>query len=273
MKRVTKSHHTDQIGVHAVAQKVHKELGWLLRPQDQDYGIDALIEVVVDSLPTGKIIAAQIKSGASYFKSKNAKGIKFRGKSEHLSYWLNHDLPVIVVLYDPDTGTAYWQHVTKENVKLTAKGWLMTIPIEQKIEPSQTNNLEKLASKLSQAKSALKEFTCPHCGAELVERGGEFVGPNDDHYGLHEIFACGYHAFDWVMRRPCPHDPKFPRFEDYELQSHAPSKPDGSWFCIAVPKTEMAKFLQLTGTGKTKEEAEQRVRKSYDSYAACKRTT
>src|SRR5688572_12547770 len=127
MKRVTASHQTERIGVHAVAKKVHEELGWIFRDQNEDYGIDALIEVVANYRPSGKIIAAQIKSGESYFSEKVSEGIVFRGESEHLDYWLNHDLPVIVVLYDSATDTAYWQSVTPVHVSRTSKGWKMTI--------------------------------------------------------------------------------------------------------------------------------------------------
>src|SRR4051812_9415847 len=119
MKRVTRSHQTDHVGMLAVAQKVHKGLGWIFRPQTPDYGIDALIEVVTDCLPTGKIIAAQVKSGTSYFRNLKPDAITFRGQLQHLDYWLKHDLSVIVILYDPASDVAYWQSVTEEHITRT----------------------------------------------------------------------------------------------------------------------------------------------------------
>ena len=99
--------------------------------------------------------------------------------------------------------------------------------------------------------------------------GGAFVGSDSDHYGLHEIFECGYHAFDGYTERPCPSDPKFPRFEDYKLQfHHNSSETHYSWLCLAIPMTDMARRLSLqAGYGRTKEEAERQLRERYECYA------
>lgn len=274
-KRVTGSHHTAQIGVHAIATKVLEELGWLFREQGADFGIDAQIEVIANGKPTGKLIAVQIKSGQSYFVDKDADGFVFRGDLEHLKYWLDHKLPVIVVLYDHDSKIAYWQTVTSENVTQMSKGWKMSIPRGQKLERAQASRLEEIAStetkeQLQQLKEELREFKCPFCRAPLAQRGGDWVGP--EHYGLHEIFECGYHALDGCTKRPCPSDPKFPRFEDYELQFHRAAasavESKNSWLCVAIPKTDMARRLSLGSCyGGNKGEAERLLRETYERYA------
>jgi hypothetical protein len=164
---------------------------------------------------------------------------------------------------------------------LTAQG--IAIQILRKIRPDlyekhPRSELERLASgeaakllqqELERARDELWEYTCPFCGAPLVDGGGQFVGPNSDHHGLHKIFECGYHAFDGYTEQPCPSDPKFPRFEDYELEfHHTPSAKDHSWLCLAIPKTEMARRLSLQpGYGRTKEEAGRHLRERYDHYA------
>ena len=48
--------------------------GWIFRSQPSDYGIDAEIELVADDEATGRLIAAQIKSGASYLRRKTTDG-------------------------------------------------------------------------------------------------------------------------------------------------------------------------------------------------------
>ena len=129
--------------------------------------------------------------------------------------------------------------------------------------------VKHLQQELERAKDEIAEYKCPFCGAPLEERGGEFIGPNSDHYGVHEIFACGYHAFDGYSERPCPSDPKFPSFEDYELQTHRNAgEAYHAWFCMAHPKTDMARRLRLNPAyGRTKEEAEQKLREQYERYA------
>lgn len=145
------------------------------------------------------------------------------------------------------------------------------------------SELERLASgeamkdlqrDLQQAKEELSEFRCPFCGAPLAERGGEWVGPRSDHFGIHEIFECGYRASDGRPERPCPSDPTFPRFEDYELQfRYNPAETHHPWLCRASPKTKMARRLALQpGAGRTKEEAERQLRERYERHATKRNT-
>ena len=271
MKRLSKSHHAGRLGVHAIGTKISKEFGWLFREQAEDFGIDAHIEVVANGEPTGKIIAVQIKSGESYFVNEEAPELVFRGDPKHLKYWLEHDLPVLVILYHPKIDTAYWQVVTEENITRTPKGWKMFIPQHQKIEATQTARLEEMAisrarSEARQLNEELQEYRCPFCRAPLAERGGAWVGT--EHYGLHEVFDCGYHTLDSCVESPCPSDPKFPRFEDYDLQFHPASASGNLWVCIALPKTEMARKLSLgAASGSTEEVAKERLRETYDRHA------
>jgi hypothetical protein len=127
-----------------------------------------------------------------------------------------------------------------------------------------------LQQELERVTDALSKYRCPFCRAALAECGGEWVGPDSDHYDLHSVFECGYHAFDGYVERPCPSDPKFPRFQDYELQFHYnPSETHYSWLCLAIPKTEMARKLSLQpGYGPTKERASQHLREQYERHAA-----
>lgn len=100
-------------------------------------------------------------------------------------------------------------------------------------------------------------YLCPTCGARLEER--TFV---DHEYGDAEIevFACG-HTRGW-RSRPCPQDPRFPMFEEYEL--HFSQESDGSWCCETIGKTEAASQVDLqNGMGSTREEARKWVERSY----------
>jgi hypothetical protein len=95
---------TGRIGVHGVGRLVHRELGWKFREQhESDVGVDALVEIVERERATGRLLALQIKAGRSWFREPApSPGWVFRGPRRHLDYWLGHDLPVLVVLYDDD---------------------------------------------------------------------------------------------------------------------------------------------------------------------------
>jgi hypothetical protein len=138
-----------RIGV-AGTQLIFEKLGWIFREQPiEDHGIDAHIEVVSNDMPTGKLIALQIKCGKSWFDESTKNGFVFRGEKRHLEYWQEHSLPVIIVLYDQHAGIAYWQTVSKDLVKSTGKGWKLTIPFENKISDATLGEIEATSRKMS----------------------------------------------------------------------------------------------------------------------------
>jgi hypothetical protein len=113
---LTKPHNpnTERIGV-SVLQLFFAEHDWFFREQPiLDQGIDAHIEIVENLQATGKLIGLQIKTGPSYFDVDVGDAFVYRPEQRHVSYWTNHSLPVVVVLYDPTTKKGYWQCVTEE---------------------------------------------------------------------------------------------------------------------------------------------------------------
>ena len=63
---------TERIGVFTTGLIFTKKLKWVFREQPiVDVGIDALVEEVKESNPTGKFIAVQIKTGSGNFHEKN----------------------------------------------------------------------------------------------------------------------------------------------------------------------------------------------------------
>lgn len=121
--------------------------------------------------------------------------------------------------------------------------------------------LRTLQAEITQAREQLAEYQCPHCGAPLSERIG---APDDsgEHWGVRENFECGYVAYDGYVERPCPADPRFPKFEEFELEFFEAAR--GGWHCFAKPITPMARLLSLThGHGTTREDAARAVRDDY----------
>jgi hypothetical protein len=94
----------------------------------------------------------QIKSGDSWFKEKNGNNIIFRGNNEHLEYWQNHSLPVIVVLYKDSERTAYWQAVNNNTVERTKQGWKLLIPLDRQVNSHALDQLKKLSQKIISAR-------------------------------------------------------------------------------------------------------------------------
>jgi hypothetical protein len=123
--------------------------------------------------------------------------------------------------------------------------------------------LQELQDELEWIRDELAEYQCPHCKAPLSER---YNIPNDEDFHAGDVgeeFQCGYRALDGGMIRPCPSDPNFPRFEDYDLEL---KESDGQWTCFARPKTKMAASLSLWRVvAWTEQEAKEQMLRRYES--------
>jgi hypothetical protein len=140
------SDQTERKGIALVQNLVVRDLDWVFREQPtSDYGIDAHVELVEGGRPSGRLLGLQIKTGDSYLKEQTEEGIIFRGKPEHLSYWLSHALPVVIVLCDLEKEVAYWQIIDKDIVASTGKGWKVIVPFTQVLDPSAADALRGFA--------------------------------------------------------------------------------------------------------------------------------
>lgn len=130
------------------------------------------------------------------------------------------------------------------------------------------HEIDRTRQELEEAQEELAEYRVPYCGAPLSARTHAPADPEEKHWDVREEFECGYQTFGGYIERPCPSDPKFPKFADYELHFFNSPKEPHWWQCYAVGTTDMARRLQLPpGYGGTREEAEQRLREHYDRYA------
>ena len=147
----------ERMGVSTI-EKIINKMGMIFREQPtDDYGIDAQIEIVEDNYPTGKLIGVQIKSGESFFSETTDNGIVFRGERRHYDYWLNHSLPVIIVLYSPEKDICCWNIVNSETAKPTGKKWKIEIPFRNLLENAKPQ-LIKIADNLTEYEKRFNTF-------------------------------------------------------------------------------------------------------------------
>lgn len=130
MPNVNKNDQTGAVGVTQVQLVVERDMGWIYRRQEhRDTGLDAEVEAVLRGEATGLVLGLQIKTGKSYFSEPTANGWKYRGNYDHLRYWREHNLAVLVVLVDLETETAYWTFVGPDvEVHEAGKSWTIEIP-------------------------------------------------------------------------------------------------------------------------------------------------
>ncbi|WP_378734203.1 DUF4365 domain-containing protein [Nocardia brasiliensis] len=75
-----------------------------------DFGEDLYISFVADGQFTGETIAVQVKGGRSY---RSARGYRVP-VGAHDRSWSQTNVPVVCVVYDPDTDKLYWVNASEQ---------------------------------------------------------------------------------------------------------------------------------------------------------------
>lgn len=107
---------------HRGLAKVHSicaEMESIWRPTpNNDLGIDGQIEFLEEgtSISSGVILAVQVKSGPSYFAHSQENGFNYYPASKHRKYWGRINLPVILILHNPDSGLTIYTNVKPQLV-------------------------------------------------------------------------------------------------------------------------------------------------------------
>lgn len=219
-------------GLNILTKIVENELGWIVRPnhQEDDFGIDAYIDVVIDGHITGKSIAIQIKSGDSYLKEISGEFWNFCGEKKHLNYYLNHETPVLIVLIDLNKEIAFWEICKIEYVTLNASSWTMPIPKNQQIKVDQKDELLKYVSKNVDYVAQLEEYWKGN--RTLSESGRIFIFA-----GREDIHNMNYQPLIELISRICSNKLHFQQFrENLEIGIHGYDKDKRELFEIPEVK-------------------------------------
>jgi hypothetical protein len=105
----------------------------------------------------------------------------FRGERKHLDYWVDHSLPIILVLYNPSDKACYWTRVDRDNTQSTGSGWKVEVPKYRVLSAESRDSLVELASgkvlERRYRKLALDHPLMEHLenGGRLLVEGGQWV--------------------------------------------------------------------------------------------------
>jgi hypothetical protein len=111
MKKFNPNRKTANQGV-AFVQGVVDEMGCVWRPTpNDDVGLDGEIELGKDGAATGLLLKVQVKSGPSYFLNSTGSNFEFLASPDDLHYWSESNIPVILVIYDPERKEGYWKSI------------------------------------------------------------------------------------------------------------------------------------------------------------------
>ena len=136
---------TNRLGVNLTEERV-LEAGHIFRNQDiSDYGVDAQFEIKDGTCATGRLIAAQIKSGPSYFSNEVETGFWHYVSNRHRDLWVNHSLPVVLVLCNVATKDCFYEIVTDETCIRAGESWKILVRKDKKLTLESAADLASLA--------------------------------------------------------------------------------------------------------------------------------
>lgn len=136
--------HLGMIGNTVAALAFHR-MGWMYSEQPFDFGIDGLARPVDRrGHVAGRMLAVVVKSGTSYFRERREGKIIFWESSHRVSHWLDHQIPVVLVLVDPDSEKSYWVHVSPPSVTRSGDRWRLAVPADQLLDVSSAEKLNLL---------------------------------------------------------------------------------------------------------------------------------
>lgn len=185
----------ERIGVSRI-NTFFEEIGWSFRErQHSDFGIDADVEQKINGKRTNRHIALQIKSGDSYIKVKKNGKITFSIDPWHYSYWLQSDRPVLILLYDPETKSIYWEQVRLTIIQQATKYKKIEIDVTNILDENcidefndiintyvkhEVYNIDTELISFDYSMACIEEYVSSV--EELVERFYQFKKKLQDHY-------------------------------------------------------------------------------------------
>ncbi len=116
---------------------VYEKLKCIYHPihEENDFGIDGYIELVVNGNATSKLVGVQIKHGNSYFNKLTKLGYKYVGEQKHLNYYLNNQSPIFIVIMDNDFQRMNWiQFKIEKTIPINEINWCIEIPKENELK-------------------------------------------------------------------------------------------------------------------------------------------
>jgi Domain of unknown function (DUF4365) len=83
---------------------------------EEDVGVDGTIEISLGDFPTGKIVAAQVKSGPSYIRSERADSFRYYPAKGDVEYWRALSIPLFILVHHPADDCIYWVDFSRQVV-------------------------------------------------------------------------------------------------------------------------------------------------------------
>ena len=111
-KKIDRSAQIGDGGIALIHRRVN-EMGYVWREKGKDAGVDGEIEFrdPVTGEVTNRRLLVQSKASENIFPGETDRSFHYVCKDSDVDYWMNADLPVLLVCSHPSAGEAWWMHV------------------------------------------------------------------------------------------------------------------------------------------------------------------
>ena len=162
----------ERIGVYAVSRMSAQLPEVIFREQRSgDTGLHAHFEVTDHFLKMGKSIGLQIRSNESERTERGSRGYICRGDLAHLTYWLQHSIPVLVMVYEREADRVLWEAASADTVDIDGQEWELLVPNDQAYGPEAIS----VISSLPCYSPYLARLALDKPWMELIETGRDLV--------------------------------------------------------------------------------------------------
>jgi len=122
----------ERIGIYSVSRISAQLPGIIFREQRSgDTGLHAHLEMTDNSLKMAKPVGLQVRSSDSERIERSARGYVCRGDLAHLTYWLQHSIPVLVMVYEREADCVLWELANADTVVIDGREWELVVPNDQ----------------------------------------------------------------------------------------------------------------------------------------------
>ncbi|MBK9273964.1 MAG: DUF4365 domain-containing protein [Flavobacteriales bacterium] len=167
---------TEHIGLYEVGLIFLRDIGWIYRQQPSaDVGMDALVEEAVGSNPTGRFLMVQVKSGEGNVRvTKNEFVYSMSGV--HYEYYLQVEMPVILVLYSPSKKIAWWNVVNRTTVVRAGAGWKLRINKLRQLNSTSLDELTTILEEFATGRRTARTTDYPERSVEELSADAGQIG-------------------------------------------------------------------------------------------------
>ena len=168
---------SERIGVYT-ASRITAQLPELIFREQRsgDIGLNAHLEITEGFPKMGKIIGLQIRSDEGARLERSARGYVCRGEMTHLAYWLQHAIPVLVMIHEQKSDRILWEFAGADTIEIDGQEWELVVPHEQVYGPEAVAPISELPC----YSPYLARLALDRPWMELVETGRDIVIEMDE---------------------------------------------------------------------------------------------